>query len=116
MELPLKADGPEPQLTKTKSPVRITFLDAKRKKPEKQFGYYLEPIGKKPLGDFSINGLTDLLEYDKGIFFIIERSYSSGLGNQGNTIKLFKVDATKATNTLNMISLKNKTFVSAIKT
>ena len=61
MELPLKADGPEPQVTKTKSPVRITFIDAKTESPKRQFAYYLDPVAKKPLGDFSINGLTDLV-------------------------------------------------------
>jgi hypothetical protein len=115
MELPLKADGPEPQVAKTKSPVRITFIDAKTESPKIQFAYYLDPVAKKPLGDFSVNGLTDLLEYDKGIFLIIERSYSSGLGDQGNTIKLFKADARNATNTLQIASLKDVDFIPAKK-
>ncbi len=115
MELPLMADGLEPQLTPTKSPVRITYIDSETEKPEKQFAYFLDPIAKKPLGNFSVNGLTDMLEYDSNIFLTIERSYSSGLGNQGNTIKLFKVDASKATNTLNINALSNADYVSAKK-
>lgn len=115
MELPLTADGPEPQVTKTNSPVRITFIGAKSKQPEKQFGYFLDPVAKKPLGNFSVNGLTDLLEYNKGLFLIVERSYSSGLGNQGNTVKLYKADTRNATNTLPMGSLKDVDFSPAKK-
>ncbi len=115
MELPLEIDGPEPQLTNTKSPVRITLIGSNTKKAIKQFGYFLDPVAKRSDGNFSINGLSDLIEYDANIFLIIERSYSSGLGNQGNTIKLFKVDATNATNTLKINSLKNRDFVPAKK-
>ena len=115
MELPLVIDGPEPQLEKLNSPVRITYINSKTKEAEKQFGYLLDPIAKKPLGDFSVNGLSEILEYEKDKFFIIERSYSSGLGNQGNTIKIFEVDASKTTNTLWMDSLKGKDYKTATK-
>lgn len=115
MELPLEVDGPEPQLTKTKSPVRITFIDTKTNKAENQFVYLLDAIAKQPKGNFSVNGLTDILEYDKNKFFVIERSYSSGLGNQSNTIKIFSADASQATNTLQMDSLSNKDYIPATK-
>ncbi len=115
MELPLEVDGPEPQLTNTKSPVRITYIGLKTKRPEKQFAYFLDPVAKKAVGNFSINGLSDLLEYDTNKFLVIERSYSSGLGTQGNTIKLYKGDAANATNTLKIKSLKNSNFVPAKK-
>jgi len=116
MELPFEIDGPEPQLEKTNSPVRVTYINSKTKEAEKQFGYLLDPIAKTPKGNFSVNGLSEILEYDKDKFFIIERSYSSGLGNQGNTIKIFKVDASKATNTLNMKSLMDVNYNAATKT
>jgi len=115
MELPLEIDGQEPKLTPTNSPVRITYINTRTNKLEKQFGYLLDPIAKEPKDDFAVNGLSDILEYAKDQFFIIERSYSSGLGNQGNTIKIFNVDATKATNTLRIKSLKDKDYVPATK-
>lgn len=115
MELPLEADGSEPQFSPTKSPVRITYINSKTKRPEKQFAYFLDAVAKKAVGNFSVNGLTDLIQYDKNTFLVIERSYSSGLGSQGNTIKLFMVDASKTTNTLNIDSLKNADFVAARK-
>lgn len=115
MELPLEVDGPEPQLTETKSPVRITFIDALTHNAINQFAYLLDPVAKQPKGDFAVNGLTDILEYDKNKFFMIERSYSSGLGNQSNTIKIFNIDATEATNTLKMNSLIEANYIPATK-
>ncbi len=115
MELPLEADGPEPQLMKTKSPVRITYIDRNTKQPQKQFAYLLDSISKQPKGNFAVNGLADILEYDKNKFFVIERSYSSGLGNQGNTIKIFKVAILKATNTLKYNNLKDTRYLAATK-
>ena len=115
MELPLEVDGPEPQLTKTKSPVRITFIDDLTNKAVNQFAYLLDTIAKQPKGDFAVNGLTDILEYDENIFFVIERSYSSGLGNQSNTIKIFSVNASQATNTLVMDGLSDKDYIPATK-
>lgn len=115
MELPLIADGPQPQLTKTKSPARITYIDSKVQDATKQFAYLLEPIAKQSQTGFSVNGLTELLEHKKESFFVIERSFSSGLGNQGNSIKIFNVNAAKATNILNLDSLKEHDFVPATK-
>mgnify|MGYP001027001956 FL=1 len=115
MELPLEADGPEPQYTPTKSPVRITYISSKTKGPEKQFAYFLDPVAKKPMGNFSVNGLTDLIQYNANTFLILERSYSSGLGNEGNTIKIFEADISDATNTIKMNSLKDFEFFPAKK-
>ncbi|RPD95979.1 esterase-like activity of phytase family protein [Aureibaculum marinum] len=115
MELPLEADGPEPKVVETKSPIRITNIDAATQKPTKQFAYLLDKIDKIPKENFAVNGLSDLLEYDKDKFIVIERSYSSGLGLQGNTIKLFDVDATNASNTLSMDGLIDTDFEPAHK-
>jgi len=115
MELPLEADGPEPKITQTNSPVRITYIDASSKKPEKQFAYNLDLISKPPKGSFAVNGLTEILEYKKDIFLVIERSYSSGLGNQSNTIKIFKAAALNTNNTLAVNSLLNSNYRPATK-
>ncbi|MFH6768547.1 esterase-like activity of phytase family protein [Gaetbulibacter aquiaggeris] len=115
MELPLEADGPEPQYTPTKSPIRITYISSKTKSPEKQFAYFLEPVAKKSLGNFSVNGLTDLVQYNANTFLILERSYSSGLGNEGNTIKIFEANVSDVTNTIKMNSLKDFDFIAAKK-
>ena len=115
MELPLEADGVEPALVITNSPVRITYIDKESNVPKKAFAYKLDPIAKVPKGKFAVNGLTDILMYDEDKFYVVERSYSSGLGNQGNTIKIFNVDASKATNILDFDNLKNTAYIPAKK-
>ena len=99
-ELPLKEDGPEPKFSETTSPVRITYFNNKGV-ATKQFAYLLDRVGKKPLGNFAVNGVTDLLEYGENKLLIIERSYSSGYENQGNVIKIYSVDYSNAVNTIN---------------
>lgn len=105
MELPLKTDGPKPKLIKTKSPVRITYFDSKTGKAIKQFPYLLEPIAKIPWLYFAVNGVTDLLEYAPNKFLILERGYASGHGSKGNTVRIFEVDASLGTNTLDRNNL-----------
>ncbi len=98
-ELPLKLDGSKPKFTETTSPVRFTYFN-KQGDATKQFAYLLDNIAKKPLGDFAVNGITDVLAYAPNKLLTIERSYSSGYGNQGNVIKIYSVDYTDAVNTL----------------
>ncbi|MCK0129935.1 esterase-like activity of phytase family protein [Flavobacteriaceae bacterium F08102] len=115
MELPLLADGPEPTLASNQYPVRISYFDLEKNEVTQQFSYMLAPVAKAPKGDFMVNGLSDILALDEHRFLIIERSYSSGLGNQGNTVRLFLADNSKATNTLTIPSLKNLNYTSASK-
>lgn len=105
MELPLKTDGPKPKLIRTKSPVRITYFHRKTKEATKQFPYMLEPIAKIPWLYFAVNGVTDLLEYAPDKFLILERGYASGHGSKGNTVRIFDVDASLGTNTLDRNNL-----------
>lgn len=100
MELPLKTDGPKPKLFRTKSPVRITYFDLESGKATKQFPYMLEPIAKIPWLYFAVNGVTDLIEYAPDKFLIMERGYASGHGSHGNTVRIYDVDASLGTNTL----------------
>lgn len=106
MELPLETDGPKPKLYPTKSPVRITYFDKTTGKPTKQFPYRLERIAKIPWLYFAVNGVTDLLEYAPNKFLILERGFSAGHGQKGNTVRIFDVDATLGTNTLDINNLR----------
>lgn len=117
-ELPLKVDGPKPMLIPTTSPIRITYFNTNSKKPEKQFVYLLDSIAKVPLLPFYVNGLSDMLTIAPDKFLIIERGFSSGLGQHGNTIRIYLTDISKATNTLNKTALKKKmkTIIPAEKT
>lgn len=106
MELPLKTDGPKPKLIRTKSPVRITYYDKTTKEATKQFPYRLEPIAKIPWLYFAVNGVTDLLEYAPDKFLVVERGFAAGHGSKGNTVRIYDVDATLATNTIDRNNLR----------
>ena len=116
MESPLLSDGVEPTFTETSSPIRITYFDEIKKKATKQFAYQLEKITKPAKAKVNLNGLTAILEYEKNRFFVIERTYQSGYGTQGNIIRIF--DATldeTTTNTLDLESLKETDFTALKK-
>jgi hypothetical protein len=116
MESPLIVDGDEPSFNKTSSPIRVTYFDKKSKKAIKQFAYQLEHITKPSKGEINLNGVTSILEYKENHFFIIERTYQSGYGNYGNSIKIFDahIDET-TTNILEVESLKETNFTSLKK-
>ena len=115
MELPLEKDGPKPKIYPTESPVRITKFNKESRKAESQFTYMLEGISKFPINWFAVNGVTELLEYTDNKFLILERAYSAGYGSHGNTVKIFEVDASKATNTLQVENLRKSDFIPAEK-
>jgi hypothetical protein len=117
-ELPLIEDGPEPTTTDTQSPVRITFINRTSGSAERQFAYELDPVTREPtLGTtFAINGLVEIIEYDTNKFLALERSFSSGYIDGGNTVKIYKVDATNATNTLSIETLTTATYTAVTKT
>ncbi len=117
-ELPLIEDGPEPTTTDTDSPVRITFLNKETRIAERQFAYELDPVAREATlnTSFEVNGLVEILEYDTNKFLMLERSFASGYLDGGNNVKIYKVDASNATNTLSINSLANTTYTKATKT
>ncbi|MBE7690352.1 esterase-like activity of phytase family protein [Tenacibaculum piscium] len=112
MEAPLETDGEEPTFHKTQSPIRITYFDNQTKKATKQFAYQLEKIDKPAKGNINLNGVTAILAYKKNTFLIVERSYQSGYGTLGNTIRIFKATINEnSTNTLEIQSLKKEKYI-----
>lgn len=114
MELPLQKDSSKPKLFPTKSPVRITKFSPSGE-PTTQFAMQLEGITKIPWLYFAVNGLTELLEYAPNRFLVLERAFSAGHGTNGNTVRIFDVDARKATNTLNSPNLRKIKYKPASK-
>lgn len=109
-ELPLEKDGPKPKVYPTHSHIRITEYDKNTGDPIQQFAYKLDGISKLPINFFAINGVTELLEYAPDKFLVLERAYSAGYGSHSNTIKIFQIDASSATNTLEMENLKKSDY------
>lgn len=115
MELPLVKDGSKPKLFPTRSPVRITHFDKKTGEATRQFVMHLEHITKIPWLYFAVNGLTELLEYAPERFLVLERAFSAGHGTNGNTVRIFDVDASKATNTVHVKNLRKTEYNPAHK-
>lgn len=117
MELPLKQDGEEPKLKDGKYPVRITKINKETGKVEFQFAYMLDriPRDSRPSGMFTVNGLPEILALGENRFLFIERAYASGHKDGGNTIKIFLVDANKATDIKNINSLIDTEYNPATK-
>jgi hypothetical protein len=115
MELPLTKDGSKPKLYPTRSPIRITHFNKDSGAADDQFVISLENISKIPWKYFAVNGLTELIEYAPKRFLILERAFSAGHGSHGNTVRLFDVNAEKASNTLVVQNLKKEKYNRATK-
>lgn len=120
MELPLKEDGEEPVFSNdTDSPVRISYINKATGKFERQFAYELDKVAREIIGtgfNFTVNGLVEILEYDTNKFLALERSFTTGADDGGNNVKIYKVDASAATDVSNIESLKGKNYSKATKT
>lgn len=114
-ELPLYKDGAKAKIFPSRAQVRITYYDTQNPVAQKQFVYKLDGIAKLPINYFAVNGVTEILEYERDKFLILERSYSAGYGSHGNTVKIFNVDASQATNTLKFDKLKGANYKKAKK-
>lgn len=117
MELPLKEDGVEPTLEETHSPVRIAFINKKTGNFEKEIVYELDKVTRPATNGatFELNGIVEILEYDTNKFIVLERSYSMGYADGGNTVKIYDVDASKATNVSSINSLKGSSYTKVTK-
>ncbi|WP_300434445.1 esterase-like activity of phytase family protein [Christiangramia sp.] len=114
-ESPLEKDSSKPKIFPSRSHIRITKFDKNTGNPINQFVYKLDGIAKLPINYFAVNGLTEIIEYAEDKFLILERSYSAGYGSHGNTVKIFEVDASNASNTLEMDRLKGEEYDTAEK-
>jgi hypothetical protein len=117
MELPLKSDGNEPTLQEGKYPIRITKIDKKTGKLQRQFAYMLGKIPKdsNPSGKFRVNGVPEILSIDDTHFLLIERAYASGYKDGGNTVRIYYVDSSNATDISELPSLENANYTPAKK-
>jgi hypothetical protein len=90
----LVQDGP-PATLAAGSPVRILEYDLKRNTLRREWRYYqTDPIAE-PFTGFGVNGLVEVLPLDKRRLLTMERSFSVGAPDTGNTIKLFVTELRK---------------------
>ena len=88
----LLQDGPAATIANG-SRARILRYDLRRNRLERQWFYDTEPVAEPPVPatQFSVNGVVELLPLDDDRLIAMERSFSVGAPDTGNTIKLFEV-------------------------
>jgi hypothetical protein len=89
----LYQDGPAASTT-ARSPVRILRYDLRKRRLDRQWTYLTEPVAEAPVpaSAFSVNGVVELLPLDDDRLIAMERSFSVGAPDTGNTIRLFEVE------------------------
>ena len=95
----LVQDGPAAGIG-VPSPARLLRYNLKTGRPDRQYVYVTDPIAEPPVPptNFAVNGLVELLPLDKHSFLSMERSFSVGAPDTGNTIKLYTVEISGARN------------------
>jgi 3-phytase/alkaline phosphatase D len=87
----LYQDGPAATVANG-SPVRILRYDLRHRRVDRQWAYETDPVAEPPApGQFSVNGVVELLPLDDDSLIAMERSFSVGAPGTGNTIRLYEV-------------------------
>jgi hypothetical protein len=89
----LYQDGP-PATLASGSPVRILRYSLKSGRLDRRWSYVTDPVAEPPVpaDAFSVNGVVELLPLDDDTLISMERSFSVGAPDTGNTIKLYTVE------------------------
>ena len=114
LEDPLYQDGPLADTVPTRSPIRIIRFDLSTGQPTRQYAYLLERIAAepKPPSSAKSNGVVELLVLDANRLLVLERSYSYGVGN---TVRVYEVDLSAATDVSGMEALAEATYTPVSK-
>jgi 3-phytase/alkaline phosphatase D len=88
----LYQDGPAATVANG-SPSRIVRYDLRTNRLDRQWFYETDPVAEPPVPatQFSVNGIVELLPLDDDHLIAMERSFSVGAPDTGNTIKLYDV-------------------------
>jgi 3-phytase len=91
-EAALAQDGP-PATVGAGSPARILRYNLQRRALDRQYVYWTDPIAEPPVPatQFAVSGLVELLPLNNQFLLAMERSFSVGAPDTGNTIKLYGV-------------------------
>jgi hypothetical protein len=98
-EAALVQDGPAASLTQ-RSPARLLRYNLQTGRLDRQYVYWTDTIAEPPVPPtaFAVNGLVELLPLNNEFLLSMERSFSVGAPDTGNTIKLYAVKVPGATN------------------
>jgi hypothetical protein len=95
----LVQDGPAASLT-AGSPARLLRYNLQTGRVDRQHLYWTDAIAEPPVpaGSFAVNGLVELLALNNENVLAMERSFSVGAPDTGNTIKLYAIKLAGADN------------------
>lgn len=112
-EGPLIQDGEEADI-KSGAVVRLLQFDIKTGQAIHEYVYATEPVQKEtlPIGNFSVNGVVDILAVKGSQYIVVERSFSLGVGN---SVRLYLIDLAGATDVLGLESLKGTNYKTVAK-
>ena len=113
-ELPLKEDGEVPGFEESKYPIRLVRHDIKNDVVLNQYAYNISSLTDRPIpeGGFYINSVPEILFIGKDKLWILERSYTVGVGN---FVKMFEIETKNATDIKNIEALANFDYTSVSK-
>jgi hypothetical protein len=87
----LVQDGP-PATVLNGSRARILRYNLQNGRLDREWFYETDPVAEPPApGQFSVNGLVELLPLNNEFMLAMERSFSVGAPDTGNTIRIYKV-------------------------
>lgn len=115
-EEPLYQDGPRADVKETQSFIRITKINSATKEIVAQYAYKLDKVHAAPLisSDFKVNGVDEVLAISETKLYVMERSFAVG-AIPSNSIRIYEVDLSNATNVKNEDALSGKQFTPATK-
>jgi len=95
----LVQDGPAATLAEG-SPARLLRYNLLTGRLDRQYVYFTDSIAEPPVPatNFAVNGLVELLPFNNEFMLSMERSFSVGAPDTGNTIKLYTVAVPGADN------------------
>lgn len=105
MEAALHQDGPVPGVGRPGGPCRFTAFDVARGRAVRQVAYLPDAIPQAPVvpGTYADNGVSEILMLDARRMLVLERAYAMGVGN---SLRLYEVDTTEASDTLALERLR----------
>ena len=88
-------DGPAATIANG-SPARLLRYNLQTGRLDREWVYMTHPVAESPVPPtaFSVNGVVELLALNNQFLIAMERSFSVGAPDTGNTIKLYKVSLT----------------------
>ncbi|NOT75927.1 MAG: esterase-like activity of phytase family protein [Cyclobacteriaceae bacterium] len=119
IEAPLLQDGPRATFSQGGSPIRIARVNWKTNTQVAQYAYIPEKNPKNPIpaNGSSNNGVCEVLSIDENRLLVLERAFSAGYPTAtGNTIRIYEVDFSGATDVSNVTSLVNASYKPLVKT